>query len=180
MGQPSQVKLFDYGIMLEDSDIRCHVAPGTRSAFVFQTASARSILPGHYRIQDAFQPGIAGRTAAGYLVPWRDIPDIRRIRWTSEPWWERFSENQTTSEKGASAVSVAQDLLRIGRMPLWTSVAGESQSSHLQIKGTDILLWGRWKIQVKCDWKAGDKGELGVGSGNLFLQIAERNPLGNH
>lgn len=167
-------ELFDYGIQTEQSDIRCHVAPGTRSIFVFRTADAIALLPGSYELRDAFQNGIKGRTAQGYIIPWKDVPDIRRVRWRTYPWWEKFSQAQSTSEKGASAVWVASELLRSGRFPLWVAAA-ESERLDLQIRGTDILLWGRWKIQVKCDWKAGDRDE--GGSGNLFFQIAERNPL---
>ena len=178
MGQPNAItaagELFDYGIQTEGSNIRCHVAPGTRNIFVFRTDLAVALLPGRYEVRPAFQAGVKGPTAKGYLVPWRDVPDIRRLKWESCRWWERFDLHQSTSAKGRQAVVVVIDLLRSGRFPLWIS-AEESERAELQLHGTDVLLWGRWKIQVKCDWKAGDPEE--GGSGNLFLQIAERNPL---
>ena len=40
----------------------------------------------------------------------------------------------------------------------------------MQISGTDILVSARYKIQVKCDWRVGD-------TGNIYLQTQERNPL---
>ena len=36
--------LVDHGIQTEDSDIRCHVAPGTQNIFVFQTAAAQAFI----------------------------------------------------------------------------------------------------------------------------------------
>ena len=167
--------LFDYGIKTENSDIRCHVAPGTRCIFVFRTQAALGLPLSRYQLRDAFQTGVNGRTAQGYVVPWRDVPDIRRVRWVKVPWWERFNQKQTTSEKGKHAVWVVSELLQQGRIPLWVLSPYESEQTELQIKGTDLLLWARWRIQVKCDWLAGDVED--GGSGNLFLQVAERNPL---
>lgn len=179
MGQPNitgqQPALYDYGIHIEKSDIRCHVAPGTRLIFVFRTELILPLLTDHYRQANAHQPGIDYPTGRGYLVPWREIPDVRRIQWNAVYWWERFDRKQSTSEKGKHAVWVASELLRIGRFPLWIWGA-ESERSGLQIKGTDILLWGKWGIQVKCDYDAGT-GTDGSGTGNLFLQTAELNPL---
>jgi hypothetical protein len=48
----------------------------------------------------------------------------------------------------------------------------------VQIDGDDIVVLtgaNRVHIQVKCDYPGGDKA-LG-GTGNLYLQVAERNPL---
>jgi hypothetical protein len=63
--------------------------------------------------------------------------------------------------------------MKRGRFPFWLD-ATEDERQNVQILGTDILVFARKKVQVKCDYKAGDKPE---GSGNLFLQRAERNPL---
>jgi len=178
VGEPSiaQPRLYDYGIQTENSDIRCHVAPGTRLIFVFQTASALALDLAKYKKVPAYQPGVQYPTAEGYLVPPSDIPDIRVLRWNSNGWWSGFDEKASTSDKGAKAVAVVSTLLRSGRFPLWLSVAQESGRLEVQRGGTDILLWGRWKIQVKCDFWAG-KASDGSGTGNLFLQVAELNPL---
>jgi len=167
--------LFPHGIFSENSDIRAHVAPGTKAVYVFKTADAIELLKlKQYKMRPASQPGFTGITAMGYLVPWGDIPDIRRIgNYTSDPWWENFSERDSTSAKGRKACEVVSKLLKMGRFPLWCiGPVDDTKNISLQIKGTDILLWGRWRIQVKCDYNAGEGG-----SGNLFLQIAERNPL---
>ena len=115
----------------------------------------------------------------GCPVPTEAFPDLRmRSKFTSRPWWEVFNPKQTTSQKGDNAVSVATELMRKGHFPLW----GEGKPTsriELEIHGTDVLLWGKWRIQVKCDYNAG-KGEDGSGTGNIFLQTAERNPLKRH
>jgi len=65
--------------------------------------------------------------------------------------------------------------MRLGMFPLWAR-AKESDLAKLQIEGTDVLLVGEWRIQVKCDFYAGD-GSHPSATGNLFLQTAELNPF---
>lgn len=166
--------LVEHGIQTENSDIRCHVAPGTRNIFVFQTAPALLLLDGipPSRVRTASQPGVRGITARGAVVPWEDIPGIRRIQWRTVEWWTWFHKDQSTSEKGRHAVEVVQHLLGAGRFPLWCGDVDESRDRTIQIAGTDIVVNGKWRIQVKCDYDAGPGG-----TGNLFLQTAECNPL---
>jgi hypothetical protein len=170
----NQIALYPHGIFQEDSDIRVHVAPGTRAIYVFQTARAiEAIQAGDYKLVTASQPGVAGPTAAGYAIPCKAIRGMRRITIDGGPWWECFAATDSTSLKGTKAVEVVKILLATGRLPLWVvEPANDSRDVKVQIKGTDIVCWGKWKIQVKCDWRAGDGG-----SGNVFLQTAERNPL---
>lgn len=181
MGQPSitphQPALIEHGIQTERADIRCHVAPGTRLIFVFRTAPLLALDLTKYPEGWAGQPGVEYRTAKGYKVPIGDIPDLRTIRTRKTPWWEAFDEAQLPQEKGRLAVSIATRLLRAGLFPLWHGYAQDSQRLEVQKNGTDILLYGMWRIQVKCDFWAGPKGAYGRGTGNLFLQTAELNPL---
>jgi hypothetical protein len=95
---------------------------------------------------------------------------------TMRPWWQRFREDQSSTEKGKHAVDVAIEALRAGKFPLWVYDARETEQTNLQIKGTDLMLTVQWKIQVKCDYWAG-RGDDGQGTGNLYLQVAELNPL---
>ena len=111
----------------------------------------------------------------GRLVPMEDISGIRTFNGGSEPWWEAFDEKGTTSAKGKRAVAVVERMLRAGRFPLWPSNVKESMRLEVQHGGTDILLHGVWRIQVKCDFWAGPK-EKG-GTGNLYFETAELNPL---
>ena len=52
--------------------------------------------------------------------------------------------------------------------------AAEDERENVQIQGTDILVFSRKRVQVKCDYRCGDRP---LGTGNVFLQRAERNPL---
>lgn len=63
--------------------------------------------------------------------------------------------------------------MKIGRFPFWID-AKEDERQGVQIKGTDVVVFCNQRIQVKCDYKAGPKPE---GTGNVFLQKSESNPL---
>jgi len=168
--------LFASGIFTEKSDIRVHVGVVARTLYVYRTPIVATFLaenPGRYQMRDAGQDGVRGRTAEGYIVPVREVPDIRCLPFHSYD-WSVFAQKDTTSEKGKKAVAVVTECLKRGRLPMFVD-ATESECSTLQIKGTDILVVHKTRIQVKCDWWAGD----GLGcSGNLYIQTAERNPLG--
>lgn len=168
----------EYGIQTERSHIRAHVSPTTKAVYVYRTAAGlAAIQNGTHPKLPAFQPGHDGPTAWGYVVPVEDIPDIRTLHLTGTQWWEGFRESADTSEKGRLAVGVVQRLLQNGRFPLWVA-ADEVSDMGLQLEGTDIIAWGNWRIQVKCDYKAGPRA-LG-GTGNLYLQVEEINPLGKY
>jgi len=172
----SQPKLFEHGIMADKSDIRCHVAPITRLVYTFQTHEMKRILsePHGFKKRQADQPGVVGRTSEGWLVPIDQIPGVRRTIWKSEPWWDRFDALASTSAKGRAAESVVRDLLALGRIPLWL-IANSSKDAGFQMQGRDYLCWGRWVISVKCDLRAGPVSD--GGTGNLYIETAERNPL---
>ena len=156
--EPIAPSLLDHGIQPEESDIRCHVAPGTRNTFVFQTAAAQALSAKceddraalSFLRSSASQPGVTGVTAQGYAVPWDLIPGIRRLEWRTIDWWTWFSPDQSTSEKGHHAVSVVQHLLQDGRFPLWCHPPSASTHAATQTAGTDLVLRGRWRINVKC------------------------------
>ena len=174
-------KLADYGIFTEQSDIRAHVGPKAKTVYVYQTAAMREFVELNqykYATKPAYQPGYSQPTASGYCVPISDAPFIRRLRFESYDWDKFPAVSASTSEKGAAAVRVICELLRIGRFPLWVGGAQESNDPSIQISGTDIVVIGKHKIQVKCDYLAGPK-ESGC-SGNLYIQIKERNPFGLH
>lgn len=164
-------ELFEYGIHTEKSDVRAHVSASDRTVYVFRTAEGlRAIEKNQPPLRNAGQDGVAGRTAEGWLVKLEWIDDLRRLRFHSWTQWIGFSgHGLTTSQKGKLAVGCVTQLMKLGRFPLWLD-ASESERTQVQIKGTDILLFARMKVQVKCDLRAGI-------TGNLFLQRAERNPL---
>ena len=174
-------KLVDYGIFTEQSDIRVHVGPKAQTVYVYRTSAMCEFVELNkykYETKTASQPGYSQPTALGYCIPITDIPFIRKLNFKSYNWQSFPPVTASTSEKGAAAVNVVCELLRMGRFPLWVDNATESDSKTIQISGTDIIVTGKHRIQVKCDYPAAPR-EQG-GSGNLYIQIKERNPFGMH
>jgi hypothetical protein len=168
--------LFEYGIHTENSDIRAHVSVANKSVYVFKTACGVDALD-RGLLRFAEQPGYVGPTARGKIVPWREIEDIRELKFSSWDKWSEFKEDKKTSEKGRLAVECVTTIMRLGRFPLWLD-SFEDKRQNIQISGADIVLFCRKKIQVKCDYYCGrSASEGGNGTGNLFLQMAEINPF---
>ena len=171
-----EAQLFDYGIHNEASNIRAHVGVLAKTLFVFPTVCAVRVMPGFAK-KGARQPGVNGITAEGYCVPPAAIPNLRRLA-IAEERLVGFDDDLSTSEKGNRAVAIVTAFLKAGRFPLW--LEGDFVTDpEIQITGTDIRVRGNWKIEVKCDYRASDtygKPHWNC-TGNLYLQIAERNPL---
>lgn len=181
MGQRSAVEtpaLFEYGIQTENSDIRAHVSVVNKTVYVFPTKNGIRTIAEHPECvsRPAFQPGVNGETARGFPVSVEWIEDLRRRKFQSWEGWEMFSERLSTTQKGKLAVSCVVEIMKRGLFPFWIDVS-ESNRENVQLKGTDILVFCRKRIQVKCDFRGGDRP---LGTGNLFLQHAERNPLTMH
>jgi len=174
--------LINYGIQNEQSDIRVHVCPTVKRVYVYPTiCGLRAIETGNYPIHNGYQKGVDEPTAKGYLVPPFDIEKcvglvFRQIAWDTV----RFSPDDTTTVKGQKAVRLVEALLKSGLFPV-PFLGTEITDKDIQIEGTDIIVnlgIGEEKslhLQVKCDYPGGER-ELG-GTGNLFLQVAERNPM---
>jgi len=172
LGQPTveAPPLFEHGIFEENSDIRAHVSPFEKRVYVFPTRNGIEAIKRHSpRLGKATQNGVNGVTAEGWLVRIEWVEDMRTLRFESYPKWSEFSEAMSTSQKGKFAVQCVVELMRRGRFPIWMD-AEEDKRQDVQIKGTDILLFCKKRIQVKCDAPAGR-------TGNLFLQKSECNPL---
>jgi len=175
-----QPKLFDTPIQLERSDVRMHVSPATKRVLIFRTADAQKLLE-NFRAEfpevRAFQDGVSYATARGMLVPCDRMPNLRILdpKLPDDCWARGFRPDHNTTTKGRRAADLVLWLLDKGRIPLWFRKSDEPDDMNVQRKGTDIVIWARIRIQVKCDWEAGPVN-LG-GSGNIFLQTAELNPL---
>jgi hypothetical protein len=170
------MELFEYGIHNEASNIRAHVAPLACCVFVFPTICGVRAMKGKQK-KFAYQPGVDYPTAEGALVKPREIANLRTIK-IHPSRLEGFSEDLTTSEKGDKAVEIVQAMLKHGKFPLWFE--GEFvKDVDVQTTGTDVIVQGKWKIEVKCDYRAStERGEPNkLCTGNLFLQTAERNPF---
>ena len=163
-------ELFPHGIFEENSDVRAHVSVLEKIIYVFPTKNGISAIRTHNpTIREAFQPGVEGATATGWLVRPEWIEDLRRLRFTYWDRWLEFDERMPTNKKGRLAVECVIESMRKGRFPFWMD-ATEDQRENIQISGTDILVFCKKRVQVKCDYPVGK-------TGNLFLQKNERNPL---
>jgi hypothetical protein len=171
---PLDVALFEYGIQTEGSDIRAHVSVVNQTIYVFPTRNGLEAVDRKPREERcACQPGVNGPTAVGWLVPVDEIADVRRVKFTSWEGWTQFRPNLTTSRKGKLAVTCVIGAMKRGRFPFWLD-ATEDERQNVQLLGTDVLVFCKKKVQVKCDFYSGDKP---LGTGNLYFQRAERNPL---
>lgn len=175
MEQPRlDLELFEYGIQTEKSDIRAHVSVVNKAIYVFQTrAGIEAVTRTRPPLRSACQQGVVGITAEGWCVDVNSIADLRVLRFPSWEGWTQFRENLSTTGKGKLAVSCVIAAMKRGRFPFWVD-ASEDDRQNVQILGTDVLVFCRKKVQVKCDYRGGERP---AGTGNLFLQRAERNPL---
>ena len=164
--------LHEYGIADEQSDIRAHVCFPGRHVIVFRTQDMVALVEAkEYPHKPAYQPGVDGRTAMGYCVPLGDVSPIYVLRSSAEFWAYYDYGKMSLAEKGDAAVDVVAAAIKANRFPLW--VCGiVTSDKDLDISGTDITVRATRCIQVKCDEKAWDGG-----TGNLYIQTHERNPL---
>ena len=176
-------KLVEYGIQTEESDLRAHVCVNARQVYVYPTQQGiAAIATGKFRKMPASQPGAAFVTAEGFLVPpnqiWGCIPI--NASWAMER-LGLIAYSASTTAKGEWAVAVVRHLLSKGWFPMW-GTSEVIEQLDIQIKGVDLIVTSKARIQVKCDyeggapWRAGRAGERVTG--NLFLQVAECNPFG--
>lgn len=174
--------LVEYGIQTEKSDLRAHVCVNARQVYVYPTKKGlEAIATGNFRKAPATQPGAAFVTAEGFLVPpsaiWGCIPI--NAGWAMElAGIVRFSDS--TTRKGEWAVTVVRHLLSRGWFPMWGASEVIDQLD-IQVKGIDVIVTSKARIQVKCDYDGGAPPRPGRQgervTGNLFLQVAECNPF---
>lgn len=167
--------LVEHGIQTEESDFRLHVGFASGRAYLFPTESGQKVIkrPGHgYSTFRAKQPGVDIVTGIGYKVPHKDVDGCEEIVIPQEVLsLAPVAKTDGPGEKGRAAMMVARTLLKRGLVPL-PLLPREVTDADMQIRGADIIVTCRLRIQVKCDWWATQYG--------LSLQTAECNPLGIH
>lgn len=174
MGQRSSQddSLVAYGIEQEKSDLRAHVSVIGRCVYVYPTRNAIERIKAYKYPKGSAYTGDQ-KTGMGYLVPPYDIPGARVIDVPDDIMVKvNFDPRDNTSTKGNKAVSAVRDLLLRGLFPL-DSMSEIVEEKDMQINGWDITVKLNFHIQIKCDWKCGISDGC---TGNLFIQIAERNP----
>ena len=155
-------------------DYRIHVCFGEGMAYYYKTMEAIQVIrDGDYRLVDGYESGVNYATSKGYLVPPADIGGCKHVQIPGE-WLRNLNcqENDSPEDKGSKAVRVAHGLIREGKLFL-TPVRCQVTSKQEDLDGTDLRVYSR--VQVKCDWPGGVGG-----TGYLFIQVAECNPLKRH
>jgi len=167
--------LIGYGIQNEASDMRVHVCIEAQSVYIFPTESGRQALrenPNLTRRNISLDGKIV--TAEGFAVPVSSIPNIE-IKLIPNKLMMTYPihQTETTTQKGTKAVAITLVMLKNGDISL--PLNGKSVPDlEFQVSGSDIIVNSDLRVQVKCDYRGGER-RLG-GTGNLFLQIAECNP----
>lgn len=180
-------ELVDSGIQTENSDIRAHVCPVVRLVYVYPTeCGITAINSGKFRKYPGFQEGVEEPTSEGYLVPPFAIERQAAVS-VNDNVWEAlaFSKSDSPTEKKEKSERLVRGMLKQGIFPL-PAKAKTVHDKNEQIAGTDFIVEDislpegktALRIQVKCDFDGGDKDR--GGTGNLFIQVAECNPLGYH
>jgi hypothetical protein len=187
-------QLVDHGIQNEKSDLRAHVGVEAGIVYVFSTAKAQEIIEsGKYKLRHV-RSKVNGQhiyTATGYAVP---VTHMNPMEIYAKDIIEQahFADKgyESSADKGRKAQWTVEQLLKLGKFPLPTTPLIVSDV-ELQRSGFDLIVKGQWVIEVKCDWRAGQFNPLyhdtsnsdilnRILTGNLFLQIAECNPLKQH
>lgn len=158
--------------------MRVHLSPRTGMIYTFPTELARkSALDGKW---DAFEKSVGdmgdASTGLGYAVPTWAILGLVGTYWPALAASGKF-DNKTTSEQGRLATELVEFLIQRGRLPWLGDHPKLETRREMQIRGVDITTDQHW-VEVKYDELAGPE-ERG-GSGNLFIQYAERNPHKRH
>lgn len=129
------------------------------------------------------QPCIEYETARGLLVPLEDINPQYVLMSEEYPWEQWYAylktcrNNELTTQKGRMAVNCVTNAIRMNKFPLW--VCGHiNNDREIDIQGTDIIVSASRRIQVKYDERAYPR--IMGGSGNLFIQTHECNPMKNY
>jgi len=161
------MNLFNYGIQNEQSDLRAHVSVCNSTVYVFPTEAGQDVIKsGKYKARAAYTGQV--QTASGFAIPVGDIRAMKSVKIPNDIFFAaRFDERDNTSAKGNKAVFVVSEMIKRGELPI-IATPGEITDKDLQIQGTDILVTAKCRIQVKCDWRAGQ-------TRNVYLQVAERN-----
>ena len=168
-------QLIEYGIQTENSDYRVHVGYKTQHIFVFPTKNGQKEVA-KFNNQNKRPVSIDGKivTAKGYPIPINLIDGMQSI-FIPHDIYQKYViyPDMSTTTKGQLAVQITFDMLNQMLIPLPVNINIKNKKA-IQIKGTDIIIDSKLRIQVKCDFNAGDK-KYG-GTGNVFLQTDECNP----
>ena len=170
------MNLHEYGIAEEKSDIRAHVCLPGHMVTVYKTRDMVALLATRrYPIANGYQANIDFPTSKGFLVPLDDIQPQHLLRSSRFPWGRWRHSEMGCKEKGDMAVLCVRAAIQANLFPLWLCGV-VCADREIDIQGTDIVVSANRRIQVKYDCGAHPKKN--GGTGNLFIQTHECNPLG--
>lgn len=170
--------LVEHGIQTCESEYIIHVCPKPGKIYIYASSvGLDAVESGLYPIKSVWTrlPNkMLCETAQGYPVPWEHLENIRYIDIPNDLLeYHSHVKNAPTSRKGRWAEWVVKEMM--GRGLLTFKNIEAVNDVEMQIRGIDIQAYTP-TYQVKYDGPGGHR-EFG-GSGNLFLQIRECNPLG--
>jgi hypothetical protein len=169
------MSLYKHGIEEDESTYRIHVGFQAKAIYVFLTENGRKAADVSRQEKLAGQPGVNYKTAKGKAVPWQKIEGCAEIPIPLDILSQvDCHQYNSTSIKGQKAVQVVKEMFLRGLIPLSFCVS-EVTEQDLQVRGLDIVVESSVTIQIKCDYRCGSR-HLG-GTGNIFLQTHECNPL---
>lgn len=167
------MSLVNYGIMEEQVHLRAHVCVIAGKVYMYTPENGRlAIASGKYQTRLTF-PAYARfeATANGYIIPPTQIPYCQTFETPLLIAIEQFSSLDSPTVKGQKALNVVCNMVRLGMF----CPASEPEivtDKAAQISGSDLVVLGALKVQVKCDFNGGEHPQA---TGNLYLQISERN-----
>lgn len=169
-------QLIEHGIMQDESDYRVHVGFKVGRLYIFPTESGKkAVQSGRYPTTNAGQPGVNFITSEAVKVPWHEIKGCEEVEIPSALLWAaKCKRSEDTSAKGKKALCIVKMMQQAGLLPIPFAVT-EVREASMQIAGVDLAT-RPITIQVKCDFNCGAKEE--GGTGNLYIETHECNPLG--
>lgn len=174
-------QLKNFGIQNWESEYMIHVCPKPGKVYIYKTEigqdAADSGLYPQKSVWTKLPNGSKCETARGYAVPWHRLAGIRFYNIPNDLLQaHKRVARASPSRKGRWAEWVFQEMRKRGLIDHDTSSIMVNDLGA-QLRGIDIEIQAP-TYQVKYDGPGGHK-EFD-GSGNLFLQTDECNPLGFH
>lgn len=152
-------------------EYRIHVCPLIGKIYVFSANSVKQAVgkkaiastDGRYVTSEGILVNPRNLNAKEYDIPW-DILQVLRE--------QSKGRQATSSNKGRLAEMAVVEMLRRGLLRGFSQNAEITTDRDEQLAGIDIWA-GKTPIQVKMDYRGGDKS-LG-GTGNLYIEVASHN-----
>lgn len=169
--------LVRYGIHNNQSDLQIHVCARAKKVYVFTPDHARSALrEKEFRVGQARTGAII--TGKGQLVPPNAITGCKRYDIPDDILLsENIQQMDPPGLKGRKAEAIARKMIARGIISLVLSTVTVTDV-EMQRTGADLMTVNAQNYEVKCDFSGGET-QFG-GTGNLFIQEYECNPLGIH